>query len=125
MNCKYLTGTLATGLLLTATQGVWAGDFVHKSISCPRNNALVVGTLDANINIEDVIVSSDAPTDVTLKYVGEQGNRVFMRVYLPGNDTVVSNFSQQLNGEKDAAVRMSCKGQAQVDISVIGSGRLE
>lgn len=112
-------------VMLTA-QGVGASDFVHKSVSFPKNNIDIVGTPDGNINIEDVIVSSDAPTDVTLKFFGgEQGNRVFMRFYLPGNDTVVSNFAGTIDGERNASVKMTCSGEAKVDVTLVGSGNLE
>lgn len=125
MNRKIWVSTLAAGLLMTAAQGVGAGDFVQKSVTCPRANANIVGTPDGNINIEDIIVSSDAATDVTFKFVGEQGGRAFLRLYLSGNDTVVSNFQSQLNGDNNAAVKMSCGGTAEVQITLVGTGRIE
>jgi hypothetical protein len=125
MDTRIRTTTLAAAVALLAAQGVGASDFVHKSISCPKNNIDIVGTPDGNINIEDVIVSSDAPTDVTLKFFGgDQGNRVFMRVYLPGNDTVVSNLAGTIDGERDASIKMTCNGEAKVDVTIVGSGNL-
>jgi hypothetical protein len=126
MTTSRLTIFLTTGLLALGAQSASAADFVHKSFACPLNQATLVGTPDGNINLQDIIISSDAPTDVVISYAGgEQGNRKLMRVYLGGNDTVVSNFSNGVNGERNAKLVLRCTGNAQVDVTVVGSGDIE
>ena len=78
-----------------------------------------------NINVEDIIISSDGATSVTIKFVGGGADRNLLRVYLDARDTVVSNFGDGVDGERDQALKMSCSGVATVSITVVGTGDIE
>lgn len=124
-NRKLLTLVSSTALMVVAANA-GASDFIHKKIECPVNNANLVGTPDGNINIEDVIISASAATDVTVRFTGgEQGNRTFIRVYMAGNDTFVSNFAGTVDGERNASMKVGCTGNATIDVTLVGSGDLE
>jgi hypothetical protein len=65
MNFKNLASIVTAGLIILGTQSVFASDFIQKQFNCPKSGAQLVGTPDGNINVEDIIISSDA--EVTYK----------------------------------------------------------
>lgn len=127
MKTRVLTGLVSAGFLMAAAQGAIASDFKHVQVACPKDGFQLIGTPDGNININDIIISSDAPTDFLIRYVAPGGTakRTVLRVYLPGNDTVVTNFSDPLDGEREWSVRATCRGEAKVEVTIAGSGDVE
>lgn len=127
MKTRLTTGVLTAGLLLMSTQGAMAGDFVHKQVVCPKDGIALVGTPDGNINIDTIVLSADAPTDFTIRYVAPGGTakRVLVRVYLKASETVVIPFSDGVNGEREWSVRATCGQQAKVEVTLTGSGDIE
>lgn len=127
MSKRLMAGALTAGLLLLGTQGATAADFSHKQVVCPKDGIALIGTPDGNINITDIILSADAPTDFTIRYVAPGGTakRVLVRVYLKASETVVIPFSDGVNGEREWSVRATCSQQAKVEVTLTGSGDIE
>ena len=44
-----------------------------------------------------------------------------MTVYLDANETVVTNFQGQVEGEEGQSIKMSCSGAATVSITLVGN----
>jgi len=124
MRKSILAGVLAVGLLPLLTHSPSANaDWIYKKFNCPKNNFTILPA-GSNVSIEDVIVSSNKNQTVTLKFT--PGPLVIMSVYLKANESVVSNFTGNIEGDKDQALKLDCKGTktTTVTVTVVGNGSL-
>ena len=115
-----VSGVLATGLLsLTLISPIaTAGGFVHKSVECPKTGFLLIPP-GQRLKISDLIISSSGATEVTIFYNPPKFS--VLTAYLDANETMVTNFTGQVEGEKGQALKMTCSGVATASVTIVGT----
>ena len=124
MKKAILTGVMAAGivpLLLSAPMA--SADFIHKNLSCPGNNKVVVPT-GSRFEINDIIMSTNKDQQVTLKFM--PGNRIFTKVFMKGKLHFTTNLSGEVESEEEQGLQVDCSGTAdtKLSITVTGNGNL-
>ena len=103
-------------LLLSATNANAAGWRYH-SIMCPKT-AFGLLPVGQKYDIEDIIVSADAPTSVTIRF--DPPGIKFLTVYLDANETVVVNLTGTIESPEEMGVRLACDGVAMISVTLTG-----
>ena len=120
MKRSFWLSVMAIGLLplLLGTSTASAAGFIQKTVQCPKTgfNLIPAGN---RLAIKDLIVSTNAATNVTLKFNPPQ--IILMTAFMQANETVVSNFGGEVEGEKEQALKMDCSGNAIVSVTVVGT----
>jgi hypothetical protein len=124
MSKTILAGVLAAGVLPILMHSPNANaDFVQKTFSCPGTGKIILPA-GSNVSIDDIIISTDKVQTVTIKF--RPANLIVMTAYMNANETVVSNFQGNVEGDNDQNLKLDCSGTAgtKVSVTVVGNGSL-
>jgi hypothetical protein len=123
MKKMLVLGILAAGLLSISLISpiATAGGFVHKSVECPKTGFLLIPP-GARLKISDLIISSSGATEATIFYNPPRFQ--VLTAFLDANETVVTNFTGQVEGERGQALKMTCSGVATVSVTIVGTEAL-
>ena len=90
-------------------------------MNCPKTgfNLLPAG---GRYSIDDIIISSDAVTDVTIRF--NPPRLVVLTAFMDANDTVVTNFQEEVETNDEQAIKIDCGGVATVSVTLVGNGEL-
>ena len=128
MKRAILSSLLTVGLFafLLNSPSASAAGFIQKIVTgCPRSNVVLVPA-GGRINIKDIILSTNKPQTVTLKFT--PGPQLLMRTFLGSRSTVVSNFTGQVEPVADeSALKLDCAGESDttVTVTIVGTSPLD
>ena len=124
MKRNILPAALALSLAPLLLSAPYANaDFIHKNLSCPANNRVVVPT-GSRFDIEDIIISTNKDQAVTLKFM--PGNRILMKLFMKAKVNFSTNLSGEVEGEDEQGLQLDCSGTngTTVSITITGNGNL-
>ena len=121
LNTLLTTAVVTVGMLLGAITASAAG-LVQTSVTCPVTEFTLIPA-GAQPEISDFIVSTDAATQVQIKF--NPPEQIVMDEGMNANQTVVRNLRGRLKGEMDQALSLTCTGSAEVAVTVVGLGEIE
>ena len=106
-------------LLLSPTNANAGAGFVYKTVSCPKNGAIILPAGN-RVEISDVVVSANGNTGVTLRFT--PGPIKFLTLHMKANTTVVTNFTGQLESADEQAIKVDCDGvDVSISVTIVGT----
>ena len=128
LNCAIGTAVLIADQVFTyadfelaAGNGDGNAGFKQIQVNCPANGISLLGAADGNVNVDQIVLSSSAPTDFAIRYANPGGSskRVLLRAFLAGNDPVSLTFADGVRGEQEQTLKAQCAGSATVQVTVV------